>query len=134
MAAADAYHAMREPRPFRAALDPTAAASRLQAEVQAGRLDPEAANAVLAASGQPVTVRRAGPAGLTGREVEVLALLARGHSNKEIARRLVVAPKTVANHVEHIYLKLAVNSRAAATLVAIQHGLVGAFTVDQANG
>jgi HD-GYP domain-containing protein (c-di-GMP phosphodiesterase class II) len=127
LAAADAYHAMREPRPFRAALDQAEASAALLAEVSAGRLDPEAVSAVLAAAGQPVPVRRAGPGGLTGREVEVLALLARGHTNKQIARRLVVTPKTVANHVEHIYLKLAVNSRAAATLYAIQHGLVGAI-------
>jgi DNA-binding NarL/FixJ family response regulator len=64
---------------------------------------------------------------LTAREVEVLGLLARGHSNKQIARRLVIAPKTAANHVEHIYSKLGVASRAEATLFATQHGLVGSF-------
>ena len=57
----------------------------------------------------------------------MLGLLARGHSNKEIAQRLVVTPKTVSNHVEHIYAKLGVSSRAAATLYATQHGLVGSF-------
>jgi DNA-binding NarL/FixJ family response regulator len=55
----------------------------------------------------------------------VLGLLARGHSNREIARRLVVTPKTATNHVEHIYTKLGVSSRAAATLYATQHGLMG---------
>jgi DNA-binding NarL/FixJ family response regulator len=59
--------------------------------------------------------------------VEVLGLLARGHSTREIAQRLVVTPKTAANHVEHIYVKLGVSSRAAATLYATQHGLVGTF-------
>jgi DNA-binding NarL/FixJ family response regulator len=54
-------------------------------------------------------------------------LLARGHSTKEISRQLVVSPKTAANHVEHIYAKLGVSSRAAATLFATQHGLMGAF-------
>jgi hypothetical protein len=44
-----------------------------------------------------------------------------------IAQRLVVTPKTAANHVEHIYAKLGVSSRAAATLYATQHGLVGTF-------
>ena len=68
------------------------------------------------------------PAGLTVREVEVLALVARGLANREIARRLGVTPKTVSNHVEHIYTKLGVGSRAAATLFATQHGLVGSFT------
>jgi DNA-binding NarL/FixJ family response regulator len=57
----------------------------------------------------------------------VLGLLARGHSNREIARRLVVTPKTATNHVEHIYTKLGVSSRAAATLYATQHGLMGTF-------
>ena len=59
-------------------------------------------------SAQPAiecTRRREGPAGLTAREVEVLQLLARGLPNKAIAERLVIAPKTVANHVEHIYLE-----------------------------
>ena len=57
----------------------------------------------------------------------MLGLLARGHSNKEIGRQLVVTPKTAANHIEHIYAKLGVSSRAAATLFATQHGLMGAF-------
>ena len=67
------------------------------------------------------------PGGLTSREVEVLGLLARGCQNKEIARRLVVTPKTVSTHVEHIYSKLGVSSRAGATLFATQQGLVGSF-------
>jgi DNA-binding NarL/FixJ family response regulator len=54
-------------------------------------------------------------------------LLARGYPNQEIARRLVVSPKTVSNHVEHIHTKLGISSRAAATLFASQHGLMGAF-------
>jgi len=71
--------------------------------------------------------RREWPAGLTAREVEVLGLLARGYSNKQIAERLVVTPKTVSSHVEHVYRKLAVSSRAAATHFAMAHGLVGSF-------
>ena len=70
------------------------------------------------------------PDELTPREVEVLGLLARGESNKQIAGRLTVAPKTVANHVEHIYAKIGVSSRAAATLFASQRGLVGVFEAD----
>ncbi|MGZ4271739.1 MAG: response regulator transcription factor, partial [Solirubrobacteraceae bacterium] len=69
--------------------------------------------------------RREGPAGLTRREVEVLGLLARGLSNKEIAGRLVISPKTVANHVEHIYAKIGASTRARASLFAVQHGLLG---------
>jgi HD-GYP domain-containing protein (c-di-GMP phosphodiesterase class II) len=127
LAAADAYHAMTEPRPHRAPLDPGQASRDLRAEVGAGRLDSEAVDAVLAAAGHRAPARRTWPGGLTAREVEVLGLLARGHSNREIAQRLVVTPKTAANHVEHIYAKLGVSSRAAATLYATQHGLVGTF-------
>ena len=127
LATADVYHAMTEPRPHRPALDPGEAARVLSAEVRAAHLDGDAADAVLTAAGHRRSARRVGPAGLTAREVEVLGLLARGRSNKEIARLLSISPKTAANHVEHIYAKLAVGSRAAATLYASQHGLVGAF-------
>jgi DNA-binding NarL/FixJ family response regulator len=56
------------------------------------------------------------PAGLTQREVEVLRLVARGLSNKQIAEQLVISPKTVANHVEQIYSKIAASTRAQASL------------------
>ena len=124
LAAADAYQAMREPRPHRGALAPEAAAAELRAEIKAGRLDAEAVEAVLAAAGHRVPRRREGPAGLTPREVEVLRLVARGLSNKEIAQRLVISPKTVSNHVEHIYAKIGTSSRAAAGLFAMQHGIL----------
>jgi HD-GYP domain-containing protein (c-di-GMP phosphodiesterase class II) len=127
LAAADVYHAMTEPRPHRAPLDPDRASRELRAEVTAGRLDGDAVNAVLGAAGRRAPARREWPGGLTAREVEVLGLLARGHSNRQIAQRLAVTPKTVSNHVEHVYLKLGVSSRAAATLFATQHGLMGNF-------
>jgi HD-GYP domain-containing protein (c-di-GMP phosphodiesterase class II) len=127
LAAADAYHAMTEPRPHRAPLDPDQASRELRAEVVAGRLDGEAADAVLRAAGHRAPARLAWPGGLTAREVDVLRLLARGNSNKQIAQRLVVSPKTASNHVEHIYSKLGVSSRASATLFATQHGLMGTF-------
>ncbi len=124
LAAADAYQAMREPRPHRPAMGADEAARVLRAECDAGRLDSEAVEAVLAAAGHRVAVRRAGPAGLTRREVEVLRLLARGLPNKTIATQLVISPKTVANHAEHIYAKIGVSTRAAAGLFAMQHGLL----------
>jgi HD-GYP domain-containing protein (c-di-GMP phosphodiesterase class II) len=127
LAAADVCHAMTEPRPHRPALTADEAAKQLRAEVRSGRLDGDPVNAVLRASGQRAPARREGPAGLTVREVEVLALLARGLANKEIARRLNLSPKTVSNHLEHVYTKVGVQSRAAATLYATQHGLVGSF-------
>jgi DNA-binding NarL/FixJ family response regulator len=71
-----------------------------------------------------VALRRDGPDGLTAREVEVLRLAARGLSNKDIASRLVISPKTVANHIEHIYAKIGVSSRAMASYYAMQNGLL----------
>jgi DNA-binding CsgD family transcriptional regulator len=124
LGAADAYQAMREPRPYRPALTPDAAAAELRAEVGAGRLDGAAVEAVLETAGHRARKRVEGPSGLTAREVEVLRLLARGLSNKEIAARLVISPKTAGKHVEHIYLKIEASSRAAASLFAVQHGLL----------
>lgn len=54
----------------------------------------------------------------------MLILLARGMSNKQIAERLVITPKTAGNHVEHIYAKIDASNRAAAALFAVQHGLL----------
>ena len=122
--AADAYQAMREPRPHRRPLSADEAAGALRKDVKAGRRDAEAVEAVLGAAGHRVARRREGPAGLTRREVEVLTLLAQGMSSKETARRLVISPKTVANHVEHIYAKIGASNRATASLFAMQHGLL----------
>src|SRR5829696_5293829 len=124
LGAADAYQAMREPRPHRAERTPEEAAALLRAEVDAGRLEAGVVEAVLGAAGHRVSRRREGPAGLTAREVDVLRLLARGLSNKEIAQRLVIAPKTAGNHIEHIYAKIGASTRATASLFALQHGLL----------
>jgi HD-GYP domain-containing protein (c-di-GMP phosphodiesterase class II) len=124
LAAADAYQAMSEPRPHRPALAPEAAAAALRAEVAAGRLDADAVEAVLGAAGHRIARRRERPGGLTSREVEVLLLIARGLSNKEISRRLVISPKTVGSHVEHVYAKIGASSRAEACLYAMRHGLL----------
>jgi HD-GYP domain-containing protein (c-di-GMP phosphodiesterase class II) len=124
LGAADAYQAMREPRPYRAARSPDDAATELRRDAASGKLDANAVEAVLGAAGHRVPRRHGGPAGLTPREVEVLRLLARGLSNKEIAAELVISPKTVGNHVEHIYEKIDASTRAAAGLFAMQHGLL----------
>jgi HD-GYP domain-containing protein (c-di-GMP phosphodiesterase class II) len=124
LGAADAYQALREPRPYRAALEAGEAASQLRSEAKAGRLDAESVEAVLGAAGHRMARRREGPAGLTAREIEVLQLLARGLSNKEIAQRLVISPKTVGNHIEHIYEKIGVSTRAAASLFAMRNYLL----------
>ena len=124
LGAADAYQAMREPRPHRPERSADEAAAELRADVRAGRLDVDAAEAVLGAAGHRVSRRREGPAGLTAREVDVLRLLARGLSNKEIAKQLVISPKTAGNHIEHIYSKIGASTRARASLFAMQHGLL----------
>ena len=125
LAVADTFVAKTEHRPHRPALSQGEAAAFVRAEARAGRLDATCVDAVLAAAGQRVGRRRDWPGGLTAREVEVLRLLARGFSNKEIAERLVIARKTADNHVEHIYAKLGVSNRARASLFAVRNGLVG---------
>jgi HD-GYP domain-containing protein (c-di-GMP phosphodiesterase class II) len=122
LAVADAYHAMTEPRPHRAALAPGQAAETLGREAGAGRLDPDAVTAVLEVAGQPVPqIER--PAGLTEREAQVVALLARGLQTKQVARRLGISVKTADHHVQNAYAKIGVSTRAAAALFAMQHGL-----------
>jgi DNA-binding NarL/FixJ family response regulator len=63
------------------------------------------------------------PGGLTAREVEVLALVATGKSNRAIADELVISDKTVARHISNIFTKLDLTSRSAATAYAYEHGL-----------
>jgi HD-GYP domain-containing protein (c-di-GMP phosphodiesterase class II) len=124
LAAAHAYRTATEQRPHRAALSPSSAARMLEREGDVGRLDAAAVDAVVAvAAGRP-TRRVAGTGGLTTREREVLALIARGRTNKQVAHALGVSPKTVGNHIEHIYTKTGVGTRAAATYFAMEHGLV----------
>jgi HD-GYP domain-containing protein (c-di-GMP phosphodiesterase class II) len=123
LAAADCYQAMRESRPYRAALSEPEAADALSREAEAGKLTPDAANAVLVAAGQPRRpVRR--PAGLSERECQVLGLLARGLSTKQVASRLGISPKTCDHHIQSVYGKAGVSTRAGATLFALEHGLV----------
>ncbi len=124
LATAALYQTKRERRPHRSPLDAAEAATFLREEVRAGRLDPVVVDAVLRASGDRVQRRPAGPAGLTAREMEVLHCLVRGLSNREIAKELVISPKTVGNHVEHLYAKIGATNRAAASLFAMRHGLV----------
>jgi len=125
LAAADAYHAMTEPRPYRAAFPAPEAARYLRNEVDSNRLDAAAAEAVLGAAGQPGARRRpSAPGGLTPREVEILRYVARGLAIKQIARELSIAPKTVDGHIQRVYAKIGVSSRAGATLFAIQHDLL----------
>ena len=125
LAAADCYSAMREARPHRPALDPEAAEAELKREATEGRLDPDSVDAVLAAAGHHVAKRsRELPAGLTQRELEVLLSLVVGQSNQGIADSLGISAKTVGHHVQHVYQKAGVRSRAAATVWAFENELV----------
>jgi putative nucleotidyltransferase with HDIG domain len=126
LAAADACQAMMQARPYRQAYTLDETARILRAEVAHGRLDGQAVEAVLTAAGAPALRRapRAWPGDLTGREVEVLRLMAQGRSNKEMSSALGITPKTVGHHVQHIYDKLGFSTRAAAALFAVEHGLL----------
>jgi HD-GYP domain-containing protein (c-di-GMP phosphodiesterase class II)/DNA-binding CsgD family transcriptional regulator len=125
LAAADVFAALCEARPHRDALDGPAAASVLRDEVHDGRLDRDAVDAVLAAAGQPTSrPRKRWPGGLSDREVDVLRLIARGRTNRQTASDLHLSVKTVGRHVENIYVKIGVSSRAAAALFAMQERLL----------
>lgn len=124
LAAADEYRSLVEDRPHRRALSAADAAIRLRAEARGGRLDADAVAAVLEAAGVR-TGRRTRPAGLTERQVEVLQLVARGLSNREIAARLVISRRTAEHHVQDVYTKIGASTRAGAALFAMQHGLLG---------
>jgi response regulator RpfG family c-di-GMP phosphodiesterase len=127
LAAVEAFQSMVEERPWRPALSRTESAARLRDAARAGQLDRQAVDAVLGAAGEAAKgarAARAWPAGLTDREVDVLRLLARGRSNREIARELHVSEATVHTHVINVYGKIALKSRAGATLYAIENDLI----------
>jgi HD-GYP domain-containing protein (c-di-GMP phosphodiesterase class II) len=126
LAAADTYQTLREPRPHRAALSAECAADRLLAHARAGRLDADAVHATLAAAGHHTSRRHTRPAGLSPREIDILRLIARGLSSRQIAAELTISPKTVRNHTEHIYAKTGIGNRVNASLYAIEHGLIPA--------
>jgi HD-GYP domain-containing protein (c-di-GMP phosphodiesterase class II) len=132
LATADAFQAMTQRRPYREALTPERAGEELVRGSRAGRLDPDVVAAVLDAAGQ----RRSGPrrdlrpAGLSEREIEVIRLVAEGCSNPEIAKRLHISRRTAEHHVQHVYSKIGVSSRAAAALFALEHDLLSSGTSD----
>ena len=130
LAVADVFQAQTQPRPHRQALDGERAGAELVQEARGGRLDPDAVGAVLEAAGQRRTRVRGDlrPAGLTEREIQVLRLLAQGASNPQIAERLYVSRRTAEHHVQHIYAKIGVSSRAAAALFALEHDLLSSGT------
>src|SRR6185312_1261805 len=127
LVAAEIFQSMTEARAWRPARSRADASAELRRQATAGTLDRRAVDSVLTAAGERPDTRRAArmwPAGLTDREVEVLRLLARGHTNKEIAQRLHIAQATVHTHVINVYGKAAVSTRGGATLFALEHDLI----------
>jgi HD-GYP domain-containing protein (c-di-GMP phosphodiesterase class II)/DNA-binding CsgD family transcriptional regulator len=125
LAAADAFRAMTTERPWRPGMTPDEAAQRLGANVKEGKLSHDAVDAVLAAAGHADQLpKQMWPAGLSDREVDVLRLISLGRSNREVAQKLFISPKTVGRHIENIYGKIGIGTRPAATLFAMQHHLL----------
>ena len=125
LAAADVMAALTADRPYRARFDTREAARTLEAEAGSGRLDREAVAAVVsAAEGRSRLEKAVYPGGLTDREVEVLRLIARGQTNRVIGEELYISPKTVGRHVENIYVKIGVSTRAGAALYAMEQRLL----------
>ena len=121
---AGAWVAMQQARPHRPALDAEGASGELQAGANEGSFDPQVVSAVLEVAGRPATVRTTAPMGLSDREVEVLRLVAAGHSNPEIAEHLHISRRTAEHHVQHIYQKIGVSTRPGAAMFAVQHELL----------
>lgn len=124
LAAACACRTMTEPRSHRPEMTAQQATNELHAEVRAGRLDAAAVESVLAAAGQSHGRRHGGPAGLTPREIQVLQLIARGASTRQVAHRLDITPKTADTHIERIYAKTGASTRSTVTLFAMRNGLL----------
>jgi len=129
LAAAEVYTGMTRDRADRPALSADAAAEELRRLASSGAMDGRAVRAVLVAAGHGEPAPLGGgrphhPGGLSGREVEVLRLAARGLTTKQIAGRLDISTKTADHHIQHIYNKIGVSTRAAAALWASQHDVV----------
>lgn len=129
LAAVDVYVGLTTDRADRPASSAAAAATDLRRLASEGVLEDGAVEAVLTAAGHDETATRASrrprhPGGLSGREVEVLRLAARGLTTREIAESLYISPKTADHHIQHVYTKIGVSTRAAAALWAMQHDVV----------
>jgi HD-GYP domain-containing protein (c-di-GMP phosphodiesterase class II) len=127
LAVAEAFQTAREPRAHRTAFSDVSAANRLRDAARCGTLDAQAVEALLAVVGQ--ATRRASShasnerhEGLTPREIEVLRLIASGNTAKEAARALNISPKTADNHIQSLYAKIGVKTRAGAVLFAMERG------------
>jgi len=129
LSAADIYVALTTERADRPAFSDEDAANELRRLASQGTLEHRATHAVLMAAGHgepPATASRRpqNPGGLSRREVEVLHLAAKGLTTRQIADRLFISPKTADHHIQHVYTKIGVSTRAAAALWATQHAVV----------
>jgi HD-GYP domain-containing protein (c-di-GMP phosphodiesterase class II)/DNA-binding CsgD family transcriptional regulator len=129
LAATEIYVGLTAERADRQPFSPDDAAAELRRLESQGVLEPRASRAVLVAAGhgeprRPSGKRPVNPGGLTRREVDVLRLAAKGLTTREIADRLYISPKTADHHIQHIYGKINVSTRAAAALWAMQHTVV----------
>lgn len=127
LAATEVYVGMTTERADRTPFAAEKAAAELRRLVAEGALEPRATQALLAAAGhkEPKAPSPAqNPGGLSSREVDVLRLAARGLTTQEIADRLFISPKTADHHIQHIYNKIAVSTRAAAALWAMQNAVL----------
>ena len=129
LAAAEVYVGMTTERADRPAFSAEDAATELSLLASNSVLEPRAIRAVLVAAGhgEPASspVRRAkNPGGLSRREVDVLRLAAKGLTTREISERLYISAKTADHHIQHVYVKIGVSTRAAAALWAIQNSVV----------
>lgn len=124
LAAANTYCALIEPRPHRPLRTAEQAADELRREARTGRMDEKAVDSVLNAAGHRIRPARRASTSLSEREIEVLRLIARGLSNRQIGGQLSITEKTVEHHVTHIYNKIGVSTRAGATLFAVQNYLL----------
>jgi HD-GYP domain-containing protein (c-di-GMP phosphodiesterase class II) len=129
LAATEIYVGMTTARADRPAFSPDDAAAELRRLESEGVIEPRASRAVLVASGhgEPRAAERKrlqNPGGLSRREVEVLHLAAIGLTTRQIAERLFISAKTADHHIQHIYGKIGVSTRAAAALWASQHAVI----------
>ena len=129
LAAAEIYVGMTTERADRPPFSAEDAAAELRRLASQGVIEQRATHAVLVAAGhgEPQALassRPRNPGGLSRREVDVLRLAARGLTTKAIADRLYISPKTTDHHIQHIYNKIGVSTRAAAALWAMQHAVV----------
>jgi len=129
LSAADIYVGLTTERADRPSFSDAGAADELRRLASQGVLEQRATNAVLAAAGhgEPLATASRRPqyaGGLSPREVEVLRLAAKGLTTRQIADRLYISPKTADHHIQHVYTKIRVSTRAAAALWAMQNAVV----------